>query len=98
MRDRGRDDTQSDLGFRHFVTGTVLTFTVVSKCRCSIAVVTHALEGALCVPALAMSAEMVVLAFINICEQDSTKECRVVLQTLGHSFTQGRSINSLLIN
>lgn len=40
--------------------------TVVSKYRCSVTLVAHTLEGALCVPALPVRAEVMVLAFINI--------------------------------
>lgn len=41
-------------------------FTVVPQRRRSVTLVAHTLEGALCVPALPMRAEMMVLAFVNI--------------------------------
>lgn len=39
---------------------------VVSKHRCSVTLVAQTLEGALCVPALPVRAEVTVLAFVNI--------------------------------
>lgn len=58
----------------------MLTLTVVSKHRCSVTLVAHALEGALCVPALPVRAEMPVLTFVNICEQKSTEEPIICLR------------------
>ena len=53
---------------------TILTFTVVPKGRCSVTSVTDTEKRALCVPALSITAEMVVLTFINIYEQESKKK------------------------
>ena len=58
----------------------MLTLTVVSKYRCSVTLVAHTLEGALCVPALPVRAEVMVLAFINICEKNSTEEPIICLR------------------
>lgn len=49
---------------------------MISKGGCSVTVVTNAAEGTLCVPALPITAEMMVLAFINICEQESKRKLR----------------------
>lgn len=46
--------------------GAVLTFTVVPKGGCSVASVTNTEERALCVPALSITAEMMVPTLINI--------------------------------
>lgn len=57
----------------------MLTLTVVSKHRRSVTLVAHTLEGALCVPALPMRAEVMVLAFVNICEQNSTEKLESII-------------------
>ena len=49
---------------------------MVSKGGCSVTVVTNTEEGALRVPALPVTAEMMVLAFINICEQEGKRKLK----------------------
>lgn len=58
----------------------MLTLAVVSKHRCSVTLVAQALEGALCIPALPVRAEVTVLAFVNICEQKSTEKPIICLR------------------
>lgn len=55
---------------------SILTFTMVSKGGRSVTLVTNTAEGALRVPALPITAEVTVLAFINIYEQESKKKLR----------------------
>ena len=46
---------------------------MVPKGGCSVTLVTNTAEGALCIPALPIRAEMMVLAFIDVYEQESKK-------------------------
>lgn len=61
----------------------MLTLTVVSKHGRSVTLVAHALEGALCVPALPVRAEVTVLTFVNICERNSTEESSIICLGIG---------------
>lgn len=49
---------------------------MVPKGGCSVTLITNTAEGALCVPALPISAKMLVLAFINIYKQERKSNCR----------------------
>lgn len=82
LKDRGWGNAQVSLRVWHFLillilkSGAMLTFTMVPKGGCPVTLVAHTAEGALCVSALAVSAEVLVLALVDICKQERKRNRR----------------------